>query len=206
MIDAGWAVLWDLNNVWLARVSYELYENGYVLNIPDDRIRCMQEYVFFEREGRKEGELPFLMQLSQERTQEGRMWIVHACRVEFPPSEEQGRKDHRVDTDLAIELCLPGLHPKEKFHGTMKNISAGGALFSCKERFEIGMQCSFKVPFVKTPLAMEIVNTIPTNQPNTTGYCCKLLTVSSLTDESIRNFVFHQELEKRKGMRDKSPW
>lgn len=204
MINAGWAVLWDLNNVWLARVPYELYENGYVLNVPEDRIRCMQEYVFFEPELDQEGEGAFLMHLSQERKQERSTWAIKAERVVLAPAEEPGRRDHRVDTKLPIEVCFPGRYPRQKFPGVLKNISAGGVLFSCTETFEIGMQCSFKLPFVKVPLAMEIVNTIPTDRPDTVGYCCKLLTVSNMIDESIRGYVFQQELEKRKRMPHKT--
>ncbi len=104
------------------------------------------------------------------------------------------REDLRVKITYDTMADFDGF--KEKVPITLRDISAGGFLFTSEQEWEVNTTLSFLLTLTKTPvyIAAKIRSLYPTPFPGLYTYGCQFIGLPKDTEAIVRNFVFSENV------------
>ncbi len=118
-------------------------------------------------------------------------------------TNRQKRNNTRVGTELPYLIRqyqdADGVHPFDKpISVTIRNVSAAGVYFACKERFDIGFRFvfTFRETARDIPVTAEIVRR--DISPGGFHYGCRFVDISEKDANEIHRWVFTQQIEHRR--------
>lgn len=199
MNDPCRATLFDLNTDHIARVDYvEMDGLFYLINFKGVG-GAYPKQVFILLDG---SDTPFLISLFElhgvDGAPEGSELVGRRI---VPDCHENVRQDVRVPVVMDIKVSSPAF-PKAK-QAQMRNLSSSGLMFVSDEVYEKDAVLSLTIPITEPPiqLAAVVKNKIPIRSgmvQNTIGYGCMFAIIDQKTESKIRQFVFQQELLRRR--------
>lgn len=200
------ATLFNLDTERIARVKYIKMDGMFYLKDLQEldelkkRNGAYPDEVFILLD---DSESPFLISLFELTAEdEGTEGSELVGRRIIPVRHENIRQDVRISVAMDIEISSPAF--SQIRIAEMRNISSSGLMFVSDEAYEKEMVLSVAIPISEPPIRVPAVvkNKIPIRSrlsKNTIGYGCMFAIIDKKTESKIRQYVFQQEVSRRKG-------
>lgn len=110
------------------------------------------------------------------------------------------REDIRISVQLDVEAFFENSEtPDEPEILSIKNLSAGGLMFTSRKKFPRESIFTFRFPVQKGMLSLkaQILSRRPVADDSLHAYGCHFIDIPTSTESALRNFVYSSELHKR---------
>lgn len=198
LLNARGGSLYLLDSTFLSHIRYSSEYSDSAVFIFDEEPaeEYLSQQVFLVPDDEKKDYSSYLYTLSDKVTPydvpatDYTYYLVNAVTEDDPSL----REDLRVRISFDTMADFSGF--KEKFPITLRNISAGGFLFTSDRQWETNTTLSFLLTLTKTPvqISAKIRYLRPTPFPGLYAYGCQFIGLPKDTEAAVRNFVFAENV------------
>lgn len=198
LLNAQGGSLYLLDSTFLSHIRYSSESSGTAVFIFDNEPaeEYLSQQVFLVPDDEKKDYSSYLYTLSDKVTPYAvpstnyTYYLVNAVTDDDPSL----REDLRVL--ISFDTMADFSDSREKVPITIRNISAGGFLFTSDRQWEVNTTLSFLLTLTKVPvhISAKIRYQRPTPFPELYAYGCQFIGLPNDVEAAVRNFVFSENV------------